>query len=163
MVRLTRLRQIQIAWLVVLLWLMTPATAQSLWLEGGLGYNETSLADGAGVTFESSFKAGFRVIAPLNSRAGLYLNPYWFKGLGVDAGGWFSFPSGSEDLFGFRSYLGLGLTFVQAQFGLALSGALSYEVARDTEVVPIYTHRPLVLPEFAQAFDISLGLKFDLD
>ena len=146
---------------------LSAASAQSLWLEGGLAYDE--IPSEATAEFASGFEIGLRAIAPLTRRVGIYARPFWFggageaAGLGVDGGVWLSLPNDPEDLVGFSSYLGAGLTLVRAKYGFALSGALSYELSRDREVVLIYTHRPVVSPEFSQTFDIALALKFDFD
>ena len=142
----------------------SPAAAQSVSLETGLGYVEDrDAAAQQAQAFDANFKVGVRVAVPLSRTVGLYAHPFLLDGVGLDAGTWFSFPVTPDDVPGLRSYLGAGVTFVRTGSGLALSAGLGYEVARNTEVVLIYTHRPLILPELSQVFDVSLGLKFDFD
>ena len=141
---------------VIALSLASFGMGQSLWLEGGLAYRET-LPEG----YSSGFKVGLRGVYDLTDTVGLYVAPYYLAGLGVDGGVWFSFPVGLNDVIGFTSYLGAGLTLVHGNFGFALSGAVGYELSRDLELVLVYTHRPLLLPRLSQTFDVSLGLKFD--
>ncbi len=129
---------------------------QSLWLEGGLAYRETP-PEG----YDSGFKVGLRGVLDLNDTVGLYLAPYYLDGFGVDGGVWFSFLVGLDDIVGFTSYLGAGLTLVHGNFGFALSGAVGFELSRDLELVLVYTHRPILLPRLSQTFDVSLGLKID--
>ena len=78
----------------------------------------------------------------------------------LDVGAWYSFLPGADDVFGFRSYAGTGLSYVAGSFGVALSAALSYELSTQTSLVVVYTHRPLFFPEISQAFDVSLGVAF---
>lgn len=142
--------------LLVALTLPSFSWGQSLWLETGLAYRETTPQ-----TFTSGLKVGLRGVIDLNDTVGLYLAPYYLAGLGLDGGVWLSFPVGLNDVAGFTSYLGAGLSLVHGDFGLALSGAVGYELSRNTELVLIYTHRPIFLPDLSQTFDVSLGLKFE--
>jgi len=142
-----------------------PSLAQSVWFEVGWAYDET-----AELEFASGAKLGVRGVYPLNRSLGLYLSPYLITGLGgpdlvggVDAGIWYDFRSTPQDLEGFRGYAGVGLSIIRAQFGAVISGAFSYEVARNTELALIFNYRPLIIPDFSQAFDISLGVRYDLD
>ncbi len=139
---------------------------RSFWLETGLGYKP---GEGG---LEARPRVGVRGIQPLTDTVALY------AALGVDTnlsfavgndlafvldvGGWYSFLPGADDLFGFRSYAGTGLSYVSGSFGLALSAALSYELSTQTAVVAVYTHRPLFFPELTQAFDLSFGVSFTL-
>ena len=135
-----------------------PTLAQSVALEGGLAYQENSSE-----TFESDFKVGARVVLPVAGPVGLYVHPFLFNGFGVDAGAWVGFPSGLDDLSGFHAYVGAGLSLIDSSFGVALSGALGYDVASNLELVLVYTHRPLFYPDFSQAFDVAMGLKLKFD
>lgn len=146
-----------------------PALAQSVWFEVGWAYDET-----AELEFASGAKLGVRGVYPLNNSLGLYLSPYIVTGLGVperwsglaagvDAGIWYDFRARPQDLEGFRSYAGVGLTLIKAQFGAVISGAFSYEINRNTELALIFNYRPLIIPDFSQAFDVSLGIRYDLD
>lgn len=143
--------------LVALSLLLSFGWGQSLWLETGLAYRETEPQ-----SYASGFKVGLRGVFDLNDTVGLYVAPYYLAGFGVDGGAWFTFPVGLNDVIGFTSYLGAGLTLVNGDFGLALSGALGYELSQSTELVLVYTHRPILLPRLSQTFDVSLGLKIDL-
>ena len=134
------------------------AFGQSVAVEGGLAYKETSSE-----TFESGFKVGARVVVPVAGPVGLYVHPFLFDGFGVDVGAWYSFPSGLNDLTGFHAYVGAGLSLIDANFGAALNGALGYDVTSNLELVLVYTHRPLFYPKVSQAFDVSLGLKLKFD
>lgn len=147
----------------------TPALAQSVWFELGWGYDETSALE-----FASGAKIGVRGVYPLNRSLGVYLSPYVITGLGVpeewnglaagvDGGVWYDFRTTPQDLEGFHSYAGVGLSVIKAQFGAVISGAFSYDVGRDLELALIFNYRPLILPDLSQAFDISLGLRYDLD
>ena len=135
-----------------------PGLAQSVALEGGLAYRETP-SD----TFESGFKVGARVVLPAAGPVGLYVHPFLFDGFGVDLGAWYGFPTGLADLAGFHAYVGAGLSLIDGSFGVALNGALGYDVASNLELVLVYTHRPLLYLEVSQAFDVSLGLKLKFD
>ncbi len=144
--------------LALLLSLLAGSSAQSLWLESGVAYTETSSQ-----TYEPAFKLGIRAIVLVTETVGAYLHPHIRAGFGLDAGLWLRFPAGIEDLEGFRSYLGGGLSIIQGRFGVGLSAAFSYETSANTEVALVYTHRALLTPELGQAFDIALAfvLRFD--
>jgi hypothetical protein len=150
--------------LLVILLLLCVAQGQSLWIETGLGYLEQLPPEGrAQQIYDSGFKVGARVIFPVSDRVGIYLAPFWQNGFNVDAGAWFTLPLNIQDVEGFTSYVGTGLTVVTGgRFGFALSGALSYELSNDVALALIYTHRPLLTPRLSQAFDISVGLRFNL-
>jgi hypothetical protein len=135
-----------------------PASAQSLTLETGLGY----IGQGNN-QYLDYLKLGTRVMLPVSESTDIYLAPYWMGGFGVDAGAWFRLPLTIQDLEGFRSYIGTGLSLTQARFGFALSAAISYELAENTALMLTYTHRPLIAPELSQAFDISFGLNIALN
>lgn len=145
-----------------------PVWAQSVWFELGWAYDETTELE-----FTSGAKIGLRGVYPLNRTVGLYLAPYLFTGFeigvysvsgaGVDAGVWYDFLASPQDLEGFHSYAGVGLTFLRSQFGAVISGALSYEITRNTELAFLLNYRPLVTPSFSQAFDVSLGVRYGLD
>ena len=139
------------------------AFGQSVWLEGGLGYDENKETG----TYDLSVKGGLRgtyplIDAPL-SRSGLYAAAAWRNGILVDAGGWFTFLPEEGALYGFEAHLGAGLTYAVDSFGVALSAGLSYDITQGIALSFVYTHRPLVLPELSQAFDLSAGVKIDLD
>ncbi|MGL4608426.1 MAG: hypothetical protein ACRCYY_01900 [Trueperaceae bacterium] len=153
--------------LVVLLFLLGFSYGQSLWLEMGVGYLEI-LPDGnerPNQSYDSGFKFGARFVAPVTPVTGLYIAPFLQDGFNIDAGLWFTLPLTIEDIEGFRSYVGTGLTFTgrdPTRFGLALSGALTYDLSKNVALALTYTHRPLFTPRLSQAFDVSVGLKFDL-
>ena len=139
---------------------------RTLWLETGLSYKP-------GLTgLEARPRVGLRGLQPLTDTVALYAalgadtNLAFAVGTDLafvlDVGGWYSFLPGADDLFGFRSYAGTGLSYVSGSFGLALSAALSYELSTQTGLVVVYTHRPLFFPELTQAFDLSLGVSFTL-
>ena len=139
------------------------AFGQSVWLEGGLGYDENKETG----TYDFSVKGGLRGTYPLTdaplSRSGLYAAAAWRNGILVDAGGWFTFLPEEGALYGFEAHLGAGLTYAVDSFGVALSAGLSYDITQGIALSFVYTHRPLVLPELSQAFDLSAGVKIDLD
>lgn len=152
---------------ILLLFMLSFSYAQSLWIETGLGYLEK--LEGAQEqkgkqNYDSGFKFGARVVFPVSDRAGIYVAPFVQGGFNfnIDAGAWFTLPLNIQDVEGFTSYLGTGLTVTDGRFGLALSGALSYNLSNDVALALIYTHRPLLTPRLSQAFDISVGLKFEL-
>jgi hypothetical protein len=140
---------------------------QSLWLETGLGWLERLPSNGGRgeQEYDSGFKIGARVVFPVSERVGIYFAPYLQQGFNIDAGAWFTLPLTIQDVEGFRSYVGTGLAITtgeQFRFGFALSGALSYDLNNDVALALVYTHRPLLTPRLSQAFDISVGLRFDL-
>ena len=126
----------------------------SVWLESGLAYRPG--ADG----LTPHLRVGLRGLQPLTETVGLY-GAFAVDGdLMLDLGGWYSFLPGADDVFGFRSYAGTGLSYVAGSFGVALSAAVSYELSPQTSFVLVYTHRPLFFPEIRQAYDVSLGVAF---
>ena len=133
--------------------------AQAIWLETGLAYNEQPNLD-TNEPYTSYLRVGVRGLIPINKTVSYYIAPQWFGGLGLDTGAWFTFPVTLDDLEGFRSYAGTGLSYTRGKLGLALSAALSYELNRNTDVVAVYTHRPLFTNGLTQAFDISLGFAY---
>ncbi len=153
-----------------LLVLLSPCLVQgqSLWVETGLGWLEQLPAEGrAQQVYDSGFKVGLRGVFPVSEKVGVYLAPHWQKGINVDAGAWFTLPLTIQDVEGFTSYVGTGLTITglttsDIRFGFALSAALSYDLSDAVALALVYTHRPLVTPRLSQAFDISVGLRFDL-
>jgi hypothetical protein len=153
--------------LILLFFTLSLAYGQSLWLEAGLGYLE-QLPDNderPNQTYDSGFKFGARFVVPVSNTVGLYLAPYLQNGFNVDAGAWFTLPLTIQDVEGFRSYVGTGLTLTgrdPSRFGFALSAALSYDLSNDVALAVVYTHRPLLAPRLSQAFDVSVGLRFDL-
>lgn len=146
-----------------LIFLGSVAFGQSVWLEGGLGYDENKETN----TYDLSFKGGLRGTYPLTdaplSRSGLYAAAAWRDGILLDAGGWFTFLPEASELYGFEAHLGAGLTYAVDSFGVALSTGLSYDLTQGLALSFVYTHRPLLLPELKQAFDLSAGVKIDLD
>lgn len=132
--------------------------AQSVWLELGLAYQGRQAG-----TFDTLAKFGVRGVYPLSDTAGLFAAAALRRGLILDAGGWFTFPVQPEDPFGLRAHVGAGLTLTEGRFGLALSGALTYEVERNLDLFLMYTHRPLILPRLSQAFELSAGVRFNFD
>ncbi len=133
-----------------------PALSQSITIETGLGYIEQSSG------YIDYFKIGTKVMLPVSEAVDIYVAPYWLGGFNVDAGAWFRLPITIQDLEGFRSYVGTGLSLTQARFGFALSAAVSYDLSDSTALMLTYTHRPLITPNLSQAFDLSLGLNFKL-
>ncbi len=149
--------------LVLLLFTLSFSYGQSLWLETGLGYIEQLPDEGrAQQIYDSGFKIGARVVFPVSERAGIYLSPYLLRGFNVDAGAWFTLPLNIQDVEGFTSYVGTGLSITSGRFGFALSAALSYDLSDDVALALVYTHRPLLTPRLSQTFDISVGVRFDL-
>ncbi len=125
----------------------------SLWFESGLAYR---FGDGDLVPH---LRVGFRGVQPLSDTVALY-GAFAIDGdLILDLGGWYSFLPDGDDLFGFRSYAGTGLSYVAGSFGLALSAAVTYDLSPQTALLLVYTHRPLFLPELGQAFDLSVGAR----
>lgn len=149
--------------LILLLFMLGLSYGQSIWIETGLGYLEQLPEEGrAQQVYDSGFKFGARVVVPISEVTGLYLAPFLQNGFNVDAGAWFTLPLTIQDVEGFRSYLGTGLTLTGGRFGFALSGALSYDLSNNVALALVYTHRPLLTPTLSQAFDVSVGLRFDL-
>jgi hypothetical protein len=137
-----------------------PLPPPSVWLEAGLAYRstETELA----TELAPAPRFGVRGVQPLSETAGFYGAFGLQDALALDVGGWFTFLPGPEDLFGFRSFAGAGLTYAAGSFGFALSAAVAYEVAPGTALTFVYTHRPLLLPALGQSFDLSFGVRLDL-
>lgn len=127
----------------------------SLWFESGVAYRR--LEGEAELTPRLRF--GVRGVQPLNDTTALYAAFAVDGQLLLDLGGWYSFLPGADDLFGFRSYAGTGLSYTAGSFGVALSAAVSYELSAETSLLLVYTHRPLFLPELGQAFDVSVGVR----
>ena len=134
-----------------------------MWFEGGLGYDEDKETN----TYDLAFKGGVRGTYPLReellSSSGLYAAAAWRDGVLLDAGGWFTFLPEENELYGFEAHLGAGLTYAVDSFGVALSAGLSYDLTQGVALSLVYTHRPLLLPELKQAFDLSAGVRIDLD
>lgn len=105
---------------------------------------------------------GVRGVQPLSETTGIYAAFGLRNNVTLDLGGWFSFLPGPDDLFGFRSFAGAGLSYAEGSLGLAFSAAVTYEVSSSAALALVYTHRPLFVPELGQAFDVSLGVRFDL-
>lgn len=143
--------------LILALALAGRSFGQSLWLEGGLAYQETTSG-----TYQTLFKFGARGVYPLTNTVGLYGAAAWRGGMVLEAGGWFSFPPGLTDLFGLHAYAGVGGTYVAGELGLALSVAVSYDIAPHLALTLDYTHRPLFYPKSEQAFDVNTGLRLSL-
>jgi hypothetical protein len=137
--------------------LLFTASAQSLTIETGLGY----VGQGNN-QYLDYFKVGAKGLFPVSEGVELYVAPYWMGGFGIDAGASFRLPLTIQDLEGFRSYVGTGLSIIQGRFGFALSAAVSYDLSDRTAVVLSYTHRPLLSPTLSQAFDVSFGVSIDL-
>lgn len=131
------------------------SAAPSLWFESGVAYRrpegETELTP--------RLRFGVRGVQPLDDTTALYAAFAVDGQLLLDLGGWYSFLPGADDVFGFRSYAGTGLTYAAGKFGVALSAAVSYELSTETSLLLVYTHRPLLLPELGQAFDVSVGVR----
>jgi hypothetical protein len=133
------------------------ASSQSLTIEAGLGYVGQGNSQ-----YLDYFKVGAKAFLPVSEGVDLYVSPYWMGGFGIDAGASFKLPLTIQDLEGFRSYVGAGLSLTQRRFGFALSAAVSYEFSNQAALVLTYTHRPLFGPSLSQAFDISFGVNFRL-
>ena len=150
--------------ILILIMLICSATfAQSVWLEGGLGYDENEQTGDYDFLFKGGVRGTFPLSEfPLNS-SGLYAAAALRGGLLLDVGGWFTFLPEASELYGFESHLGTGLTYAAGSFGVALSAGVSYDITQGLALSLVYTHRPLFLPELRQAFDLSAGLRIDLD
>jgi hypothetical protein len=146
--------------LLIFLFFPCVVQGQSLWIETGVGWLER--LPEAQQEYDPGFKIGARVVFPVAERVGIYLAPSLQRGFSLDAGAWFTLPLNIQDVEGFTSYLGTGLTLTNARFGLALSGALSYDLSNDVALTLAYTHRPLLSPQLSQGFDIAVGVKVDL-
>jgi hypothetical protein len=135
----------------------TLSSAQSLTIETGLGYLEQGKQN-----YLNYLKIGSKLALPVADKIDLYIAPYWLGGFNIDAGVWFTLPLTIQDIEGFRSYVGTGLSLTRGRFGFALSAAISYDLADSTALTLSYTHRPLITPELSQAFDLALGIRFEL-
>ena len=129
------------------------STPPSLWFESGLAYR----AGETGLT--PHLRVGIRGVQPLGDTTAVYAAFAVDGDLLLDLGGWYSFLPGADDLFGFRSYAGTGLSYAAGSLGVAFSGAVSYELSPQTAVLVVYTHRPLFIPDPGQAFDVSVGVR----
>ncbi len=138
--------------------LLSISSAQSVWFDVGVGYDERTSG-----SYAARFMLGTRVVYPLDDVTGLYGALAFRRGIVLDAGGWFAFQPNPEDPFGFRSYAGAGLGVSGGDVGAALSLALTYDLSEDVGLGVVYTHRPLILPRLSQAFDVSLTVRFAVD
>lgn len=137
-----------------------PPLLPSLWFETGVAYRPAADTDtGADPEVTPRLRVGVRGVQPLSETTALYAAFALDGDLLLDLGGWYSFLPGADDLFGVRSYAGTGLSYAAGSFGLSLSAALSYELSPRTSLLLVYTHRPLLLPELGQAFDVSVGVR----
>ena len=144
--------------LVTVLSALTTAQGQSIWLESGLGYIEIKEED----RFRIDFKFGVRGVYPINDQLGVYAAFGVQQDVSADAGVWLEFPRSAGDVQNLRADAGVGVTFIDNRYGLALTGALRYELSQSLDLALVYTHRPLFFPDLSQAFDVSLGLRVDL-
>lgn len=131
-----------------------PLPPSSLWFESGLAYRDEATA---GLT--PHLRVGIRGVQPLSDTTAVYAAFAVDGDLLLDLGGWYSFLPEADDLFGFRSYAGTGLSYAAGSLGVALSGAVSYELSPRTAFLVVYTHRPLFTPVLGQAFDVSVGIR----
>ena len=131
-----------------------PPPPPSLWLESGLAYR-----DGETARLTPHLRVGIRGVRPLSDTTALYAAFAIDGDLLLDLGGWYSFLPDADDLFGFRSYAGTGLSYAAGSLGVALSGAVVYEFSPRTAFLVVYTHRPLFTPALGQAFDVSVGVR----
>ena len=136
-----------------------PPLLPSLWFETGVAYRSAATDTGADTGVTPRLRVGVRGVQPLGETTALYAAFALDGDLLLDLGGWYSFLSGADDLFGVRSYAGTGLSYAAGSFGLSLSAALSYELSPRTSLLLVYTYRPLLLPELGQAFDVSVGVR----
>lgn len=133
----------------------TESTLPSLWFESGVAYRRPE----GEAELTPRLRFGVRGVQPLDDSTALYAAFAVDGQLLLDLGGWYSFLPDADDLFGFRSYAGTGLTYAAGKFGIALSAAVSYELSTETSLLLVYTHRPLLVPELGQAFDVSVGVR----
>ena len=126
----------------------------SLWFESGLAYR-----DGETNRLTPHLRVGVRGVRPLDDTTALYAAFAIDGDLLLDLGGWYSFLPDADDLFGFRSYAGTGLSYAAGSLGVAFSGAVAYELSPQTAFLVVYTHRPLFTPAPGQAFDVSVGVR----
>jgi hypothetical protein len=129
--------------------------AQTVTIETGLGYLEQG-------EYLNYLKLGGKLALPVADKVDIYIAPYWLGGFNIDAGAWFALPLTIQDIEGFRSYVGTGLSLTRGRFGFALSAGISYDIADNSALTLTYTHRPLITPGLSQAFDLSVGIKFEL-
>ncbi len=180
-----------IRFLILVLLSSSFSLAQSVWLEGGLGYNEslsTNLSDSveetqANQNYEPFLHLGLQANIPINNDLSLYVKPFWQDGFGADAGVWIDFPGRIQDLEGFNSFMAVGLSYInlrngitdsrvsppsalqvnESGLGFAISAGISYDLNDLVAATVRYTHRPIILPSLAQAFDVSLGLRLSFE
>ena len=149
--------------LVIFIFLVfSPALAQSISFEAGLGFIENIVSGKASQEYSTDIKLGLRGLVPIDKTMDFFLAPYYVKGFGLDTGLWFNFPVSLEDEIDFDSYAGLGLSILGNRIGMNLVLSVSYEVAKDNQITLTYTHRPLFTPVLSQSFDISIGYKIVL-
>ena len=92
---------------------------QSLWLETGLVYKETTTSE-----YASAIEFGVRGVYPLSRTVGLYAaGAYSRNGFVGDAGSWVSFRPGLEDPLGLQAHVGAGLTYVSGVGGAGAASA----------------------------------------
>jgi len=170
--------------LISLILLSSVAYSQSLWLESGIAYTENLTLNEANQNFEPFLNLGLKVTFPVSDTLSLYAFPYWRNvqsswqnSLAVDAGLWIDFAGRIQDLEGFNSFTGIGISYLTlfntdpettftlptSAYGLALSGGVSYDLTDNLAATLTYTHRPIFSPSLAQAFDLSFGFRFSFD
>ena len=168
---------------ILLIFTLSFSYGQSLWIETGLDWLEQidNPDERPNQVYDEGFKVGARVIFPIaSSSIGIYLAPYLRfdrkveadvpkieTNLGVDTGAWFTLPLNIQDVEGFTSYIGTGVSIAalaanDMRFGIAVSGAITYDLNDSIALALVYTHRPLFTPRLSQGFDVSIGIGFDV-
>ena len=143
---------------------LSASFAQSVWLEGGVGYDENEQTGDYEFLFKGGVRGTFPISEfPLNS-SGLYASAALRGGLLLDAGGWFTFLPEASELYGFESHLGTGLTYAAGSFGVALSAGVSYDITQGTCALSRLHPPPASFYlNSSKPLTSSAGLRIDLD
>lgn len=150
--------------------------AQSILLEAGLSYSELQQDGSPSQQFEPYTKFAATVTLPVAEGLSIYLSPYWQGAFAADLGLWIDFPGRIQDIEGLNSFVTVGFSYLpllntrvlddvvlsgyEAAFGFALVAGVSIDLNKDLAATLSYTHHPIIIPSFSQAFDISLGLRY---
>ncbi len=150
--------------------------SQTVMVEAGLAYSELLQERNSSQQFEPYAKFAATITLPVAEGLSIYLNPYWQRAFAADLGLWIDFPGRIQDLEGLNSFVAVGLSYLpllntrvlgdtsvssyESAFGFALVAGVSIDLNDDLAATLRYTHHPIILPSFSQAFDISLGLRY---
>jgi len=162
--------------IIALLLMSSTVFSQTVIVEAGLAYSELLQESSSSQQFEPYGKFSATLTLPVAEGLSIYLNPYWQGAFATDLGIWIDFPGKIQDLEGLNSFMAVGLSYLplantrvlddvvlssyESAFGFALVAGVSIDLNDDLAATVSYTHHPIIIPSFGQAFDISLGLRY---